>query len=57
MNVRELNREQLEELKVTYYAGKHGDISYGEIVKIDELVSDEEVFEEYTGTIFTEEDF
>lgn len=57
MDVRELNREQLEKLKVNYYSERHGDMSYGDIVEIDELVSDEEVFEEYAGTVFTEEDF
>ena len=57
MDVRELNREQLEELKVNYYVERHEDMSYDDIVNINNLVSDKEVFEEYAGTMFTEEDF
>jgi len=57
MDVRELNSEQLEKLKVNYYAERHEDMSYGDIVDINNLVSDKEVFEEYAGTMFTEEDF
>lgn len=57
MDVRELNSEQLEKLKVNYYAERNEDMSYGDIVDINNLVSDKEVFEEYAGTIFTEEDF
>ena len=57
MDVRELNSEQLEKLKVNYYAERHEDMSYGDIVDINNLVSDEEVFDEYAGTMFTEEDF
>lgn len=57
MDVRELNREQPEELKVNYYAERHEDMSYDDIVDINNLVSDKEVFEEYAGTMFTEEDF
>lgn len=57
MDVRELNSEQLEKLKVNYYAERHEDMSYGDIVDINNLVSDKEVFEEYAGTMFTEDDF
>lgn len=57
MDVRELNREQLEELKVNYYAERHEDMSYDDIVNINNLVSDEEVFKAYAGMVFTEEDF
>lgn len=57
MDVRELNSEQLEKLKVNYYAERHEDMSYDDIVDINNLVSDKEVFEEYAGTMFTEEDF
>lgn len=57
MDVRELNREQLEELKVNYYAERHEDMSYDDIVNINNLVSDEKVFKAYAGMVFTEEDF
>jgi hypothetical protein len=32
-------------------------LSYGELADIDDIVSDEEVFDEYGGTSFTEDDF
>lgn len=61
MNVRELNREQLEELKQHYYMfekfGEEISASWGELACIDDLVSDKEVFDYYEGFYFTEEDF
>ena len=58
MNVRELNKDRLTELKMELYARKHGDtISHWDIVNIDKLVSDEEVFKEAAGCDFIEEDF
>lgn len=41
-------------LKMELYARKHGNT---DIVDIDELVSDEEVFKETAGCDFVEEDF
>ena len=58
MSVEELPREALQELKQRYYAEKYDkDLSYGELADIDDIVSDEEVFDEYGGTSFTEDDF
>ena len=58
MTVRELNRDEITELKVNLYSQKHGDtISYLEINNIDELVPDEEVFEEAAGCDFSKDDF
>lgn len=58
MSVRDLPREALQELKERYYMDKFdNELSYGEIAAIDDLVSDEEVFDEYDGTTFTEDDF
>ena len=62
MTVRELKRQQLEELKIHYYDEIIQDqegrsISYGEMAEIDELVTDEKIFNEYSGYIFTDEDF
>jgi hypothetical protein len=58
MSVRDLPREALQELKERYYAEKYDqDLSYGELANIDDIVSDEEVFDEYDGTSFTEDDF
>lgn len=57
MKVKELNRNQLEELKQRYYTEKNENVSYGELADIDNLVSDKEVFEYYKDVDFVEEDF
>ena len=62
MTVKELKRQQLEELKIHYYDEilrdtENRSISYGEMADIDEIVSDEKIFNEYTGYVFTDEDF
>ena len=60
MTVKELSREQLTELKQSYYCNevREGEgVSYGELATIDELVSDEEVFDFYDGTYFVDDDF
>lgn len=57
MKVQELNKVQLEELKQRYYTEKNENVSYGELADIDNLVSDKEIFEEYEGIEFTEDDF
>lgn len=58
MTVRELSREQLEILKQDYFVQRHEEgISYEEMVNIDNLVSDDEVFDYYGDVWFVEEDF
>ena len=60
MNVTELNRDQIIELKQSYYCHVlHADegVSYGELAEINRLVTDEEVKEYYAGTDFVPEDF
>ena len=61
MQVTELNKNQLEELKQKYYSEKMGaqgeGVSYGELIEIDNLVSDSEIFKEYEGIDFSECDF
>lgn len=57
MTFKELNRNQIEQLKQRYYCDRNENVSYGEFVDIDELVSDEEIEEEYGATFFVEEDF
>ena len=58
MTVYDLNRDQLQELKQHYYAEKTGeDLSYEELAFIDDYVSDAEVYDEYSGTDFTPDDF
>lgn len=56
-SVKELSREELIELKQSYYTNKNKNVSWGELADIDNLVSDEEIFEEYADTDFVDEDF
>ena len=58
MTVRELNRDQLQQLKLNYYT--HGgvvDISYEDAADIDNIISDEEIYAEYAGIVFVPDDF
>lgn len=57
MSIKELTREQLIELKQRYYTERNENVSYGELADIDNLVSDNEIFEEYGDITFVEEDF
>lgn len=61
MTVRELNRDQLEELKQHYLTEQYDlrgeGISYGELAAADELVSDEEIFAAYEHVDFVPDDF
>jgi hypothetical protein len=61
MKVTELTRDELTELKTRYYSDlldQRGETpSYGELSAIDELVTDEEVYQEYADVDFVEEDF
>lgn len=56
MTVKELNREQLVQLKCAYLTREH-DVSYGELAAADKIVSDEIMFEEYKNFDFSEGDF
>lgn len=70
MTARELNRDQLHELKQAYYSelvneGTFAEVmgvdidepSYDMIEKVNEYVSDEVIFDAYDNTVFTEDDF
>ena len=59
LSVRDLNRDQLTQVKQHYYVMKHESTgtSYGELAAINELVTDEEIYTEYDGTIFYKDDF
>lgn len=61
MNVHELTRDQITELKqkmLTDRMAEHDEEpSYGELADVDEVISDEEVFSEFEGTEFTNDDF
>ena len=58
MTVRELNRDQLNELKEAYaiQLKQYGDISYEELINAHKI-PDDVIFEHYDGTSFTEDDF
>lgn len=45
MSVEQLNREQLTELKEKYYIENNDNVSYFELINIDNLVSDKEIIE------------
>lgn len=57
MSIYELNEGQLTELKEHYYMEKNDNVSWGELAIIDELVSFDELVEEYGATYFVDEDF
>lgn len=62
MTVKELKRSQLQELKIKYLDDLLNEqegrcISYGEMADIDEIISDEKIFHEFSGYCFTDEDF
>ena len=61
MTIKELTPEQLTQVKQEYYTRKleeRGEgVSYLELSTINELVTDNEVFEAYAGTEFTQDDF
>ena len=61
MGVKDLSREQLIELKEHYYMfnkfDEEIDVSYYELSLINELVTDEEIFDYYSTTTFSNDDF
>lgn len=62
MNVHELSRDQLVELKQAYLCEIADprcceSPSYGELALTDELVTDAEIFERWEGTDFVPDDF
>lgn len=62
MKVQELNKEQLQQLKVRYLdellqEEEGRNISYGEIANIDDIVSNKIMFDLYEHIEFVEEDF
>lgn len=57
MKVTDLTREQLQQLKCNYLAEQGRELSWGECIEVDDIVSDEEIFNEYDSADFMEEDF
>lgn len=57
MSYDELNRDQILALKQNYLVRTKDNVSYNELVEADNLVSDEELEQEYKNVNFVEEDF
>lgn len=61
MHVSELNRDQLTELKQSYLMQHNKEVgegtSYDELARADSIISDEMIYEAYSGINFTEDDF
>ena len=57
MSVYELSKNQLIELKQNYLCEVQKNVSYGELCDADNIISDEEIFNEYENVKFSEDDF
>ncbi len=57
MDVHELSRDQLIELKQRMLCDRYQQPSWFDMVDADNKVSDDEVFREYEGTEFVPDDF
>ena len=57
MSYDELNRDQILALKQNYLVRTQDNVSYYELAEADNLVSDEELEQEYKNVNFVEEDF
>ena len=61
MSVQELSRDQLTCLKQAYLTemldAQGESPSWGELAEADDIISDESVFDEYEGVVFTPDDF
>ena len=57
MSYKELNRYQILALKQNYLVRTQDSVSYNELAEADNLVSDEELEQEYKNVNFVEEDF
>lgn len=57
MSYKELNRDQILALKQNYLVRTQDNVSYNELAEADNLVSDEELEQEYKNVNFVEEDF
>ena len=57
MSYKELNRNQILALKQNYLVRTQDNVSYNELAEADNLVSDEELEQEYKNINFVEEDF
>lgn len=56
-SVYQLTKDEMTELKTRYYAQTHDNMSYQDIVDIDNLVTDHEMYIVYLDTDFVNDDF
>lgn len=57
MNIYDLNRDQIIELKQAMLTERQESVSWGELADADSIISDEEVRAAYEGIDFTSDDF
>lgn len=57
MTVYELTKDQMLELKQSYLCSRNNNVSYDELIRADDIVSDKEIFNEYGNFEFSEDDF
>lgn len=57
MGVHELNREQMICLKQSILCDRDTNTDWLSLAQADTIISDEEVYNKYNGTMFTEDDF
>lgn len=57
MSVHELNREQMICLKQSILCDRDITTDWLALAQADNIISDEEVYNEYSGIMFTEDDF
>ena len=57
MGVQELNREQIICLKQSILCDRDITTDWLSLSQADNIISDEEVYNEYNGIVFTEDDF
>lgn len=61
MYISELSKDQLSELKQSYLIQHNEEMgegtSYDELLRADSIISDDVIYEVYSGINFTEDDF
>ena len=57
MNVRELNREQLDELKYAYVCETMENINWGDLTDVTDIITDETIYNHYDNIDFVDDDF
>jgi hypothetical protein len=57
MTIKDLDKQQLTQVKQAYFAENHENMSYDDLEMINTLVSDEEIFEAFEGVNFVDDDF